>query len=131
MMVALGGALLAAAWQALAMDSMLGNEVRRLTIDHRLYFEREWLQKLMTVAIAVGAAGVIAWFANSSLSRRTRAVLLGLAGLLALSALSIVSLHSFDRLAAAPAWIMPVIDWLKIAVTLVAVAGSLLPARHA
>jgi len=131
MMVALCGALLAAAWQALAMDSMLGNEVRRLTIDHRLYFEREWLQKLMTLAIAVGAAGVIAWLSDRSLSRSTRAVLLGLAGVLALSALSIVSLHSVDRLANVPVWNMPFIDWLEIAVTLMAVVGSLLPARHA
>ena len=131
MMVAFCGALLAAAWQALAMDSVLGDDIRRLTIDHRLYFEREWLQKLTTLAIAVGAAGVIAWLSNSSLSRSTRAVLLGLASLLALSALSIVSLHSVDRLADLPFWDMPVIDWLKIAVTLVAVVGSLLPARHA
>jgi len=122
-------ALLAAAWQALALDAILGNEARRLAVDHGLYFEREWLQKLMTVAVAVGLASVIAWILSRSLSGSMRTVLISLASLLALSALSLVSLHSVDRLANLPYWQTPLMDWLKIAVTLMGVAGSLLPAN--
>jgi len=120
-------ALLAAAWQALALDSILGNEARRLAVDHGLYFEREWLQQLMTVAAAVGLASVIAWIATRSLSGGMRTVLISLASLLALSTLSLVSLHAVDRLANVPYWQTPLMDWLRIAVTLMGVAGSLLP----
>jgi FtsH-binding integral membrane protein len=129
-MIILCGALLAAAWQSLAMDAILGNQVRRLTIEHSLYFERAGLQKLTTVAAAVGLASVIAWITTRSLSRRTRTVLISLASLLALSTISIVSLHSVDRLANVPYWNMPLIEWLKIAVTVLGVAGSLLPANR-
>jgi hypothetical protein len=120
------GCLLAAGWELIGLETLLGSRARELALATRSYHERAVYQKGLTLGVLAAWGCMVAWvYGRPRRSGFWRMTLgLGTFGLLALA--GVVSLHAVDRVAN-EAWLqVPVIQWLKLGVTVWAVWPSLI-----
>ena len=117
-----------ACWELSTAETTLGTSARQLTIDARLYHERQTFQIAGTIAVAAVAAAIFLWiFERSHLAGSERLMWIAFDLFAATSLIGLLSLNSVDRLANMLVLGFPVVQWLKLASATLALLGSAQP----
>lgn len=110
----------AAVWEFSNAELALAGHVRTAALEHRLYYERFWLQEGVTLAIVAAAIVLIALALLRSRVRRTGLVRAALWLYAAISLAGLVSFHEIDRLLASPIFSIPLAQvaklWIAVAI---------------
>ena len=123
--------LLAAAWEASAAESGLGDLLRRLAISRGWYDGRRRLQEALTViVIAVSLVAAVGALRRDH-AQPVSLVFSSADAYWGISAISFISLHDADAWLATPVFTIPVAQVVKLAAALVAAAGAVRAAATA
>ena len=110
--------LAATAWEVSNVENALAGAVRAAALEHRLYYERFWLQTGVTFAIVAATAAMIAWTLRRSRVGTTALVRAALCLYAGISVASLVSLHGTDRMLAWPIFSVPSAQIAKLGVAI-------------
>jgi hypothetical protein len=116
--------VLAAAWEASAAESGLGDVLRRFAISHGWYDDRRRLQEVLTaLVIAISLVFAVVTLRRDH-AQPVSLVFTSADAYWGISAISFISLHDADAWLATPVFTIPVAQVVKLAAALVAVCGA-------
>jgi hypothetical protein len=116
-------AALFATWECFHLEAQIGELGRTYAFTHRVYHEREPVQRLVTAAITGGALALALASVRYAPRWPKRLLLLGTGTYLALIAAAALSLHAVDHLGNLPLLDWPLLPLLKLVATSCAVTG--------
>ncbi len=110
--------LAAAVWELSNVEEALSGTVRAAALEHRLYYERFWLQRSLTFAIVAATAASIVWALRRSRVGTTDLVRAALCLYSGISLASLVSVHGTDRFMGSPIFSVPFAQVAKLAIAI-------------
>ncbi len=119
----------AAAWELLPFEAWLGLHARAFAVAHGWYELRGPLQKVLTVAIVLGAAALVTAFWRHTRDRALRLAGCGFLAYVALTIVSFLSQHAVDAWLGLRLLDATVLQLLQLTAVFVAIAGAAVTRR--